>query len=55
MSDLPMMVEEVEEDDNCAQIQCFITFLSVAAQRLQEFFEKGDYDIFAELSYFDDF
>lgn len=56
MSDLPMMVEEVEsEDGNCAQIQWFIDFLSVAAERLQEFFEKGNYDIFQGLSYYEDF
>ncbi|MBP7823157.1 hypothetical protein KA050_02285 [Candidatus Gracilibacteria bacterium] len=55
MSDLPMMVEEVEEHDNCSKLGCFIDFLSVAAQRLQEFFDKGDYDIFEGLSYYDDF
>lgn len=55
MSDLPTIVEEVEEDGTCSQIECFIGFLAVVAQRLQEYFENGDYYIFAELSYFDDF
>jgi hypothetical protein len=55
MSDLPMMVEEVEEDDTCSQVECFVGFLSVVAQRLQEYFEKGDYAIFEGLSYYDDF
>lgn len=56
MSDLPVMVEEVEsEDGNCAQIECFVGFLSVAAQRIQDFFEKSDYAVFEGLSYFDDF
>lgn len=56
MSDLPVMVEEVEsEDGNCAQIECFVGFLSAAAQRIQDFFQKGDYSVFEGLSYFDDF
>lgn len=55
MSELPMMVEEVEEDGTCSQIECFIGFLSEVAQRMQEYFKKGDYAIFEGLSYFDGF